>query len=86
MIVAEPLAVPVQDASEIDVTVYVLLVVGLTVKVYGLELIPFTVTGVVPSVYVKFHGAVPVSAILIALDSPSQIEAEPEMVAPAAQG
>ena len=31
---------------------------------------PVTVTGVVPSVYVKLHGWLPVKAILICLDVP----------------
>jgi hypothetical protein len=37
-------------ASETAVTVYVLDVTGETTKVYGVIVIPFTVTGVVPSV------------------------------------
>ena len=40
----------VQFASLTAVTVYVVVTVGLTLKVYGLALMPPTVTGVVPSV------------------------------------
>jgi hypothetical protein len=51
--VTTALPVPVLEhvlASVTLVTVYVLVEAGLTLKVYGLETIPFTVTGVVPSV------------------------------------
>ena len=51
--------------------------VGLTLKVYGLALMPPTVTGVVPSVYVTLHGWLPVSAILIAVLAPLQMVADP---------
>ena len=37
---------------------------GLTVKVYGLLLIPLIVTGVLPSVYVTLHGLLPVNVRL----------------------
>ena len=40
-----------------------------------------TVTGVVPSVYVILHGAVPVNAIEIVVEFPLQIVAVPVMVA-----
>ena len=40
----------VQFASLNAVTVYVFVELGLTVKVYGLDVIPLTLTGVVPSV------------------------------------
>ena len=39
--------------------------------------IPVTVTGVVPSVYVKLQGCAPVSAILIVVAVPLHTEAEP---------
>ena len=37
-------------ASETDVTVYVFVVAGFTLTVKGFEAMPFTVTGVIPSV------------------------------------
>ena len=37
-------------ASETEVTVYVFAVAGLTLTVYGFAVMPFTVTGVIPSV------------------------------------
>ncbi len=58
----------VQFASLKAVTVYVFVEDGLTVKVYGLVVIPVTLTGVVPSVYVRPHGCAPVNAILILFD------------------
>ena len=42
--------IEVQCASVNAVTIYVFVDEGLTVKVYGLVVIPFTVTGVVPLV------------------------------------
>ena len=48
--VAVPATVPVQFASLTAVSVYVVVVAGDTEKVYGDVVIPFTVTGVTPSV------------------------------------
>ena len=48
--VAVPDTVPVQFASLTAVSVYVVVVPGDTEKVYGDVVIPFTVTGVTPSV------------------------------------
>ena len=61
MITADPLYIPSQLTSEIAVNVYVVVAVGLTKKVYGVVGMEFTVTGVVPLVYVTLQGAVPVS-------------------------
>jgi hypothetical protein len=55
---------PVQLVLLTLLTVYVLVVDGLTVNEYGLVVIPVSVTGVVPSVYVKSHGLDPVSETL----------------------
>ena len=55
-------------------------VVGETVKVYGLVVIPVTVTGVTPLVYVTLHGCVPVKAmesVVLTL----QIVPDPEIAA-----
>jgi hypothetical protein len=67
----------VQLASDNDVRVYVLEDIGDTFIIYGLVLVPFIVTGVVPSVYVKVHGAVPVRATLKLVLDPLQIVVVP---------
>ena len=51
-------------ASETDVKRYVVVDEGLAIKIYGLDVMPFTVTGVVPSVRVIAQGWLPVRAIL----------------------
>ncbi|MNT15994.1 hypothetical protein D3C72_1510770 [compost metagenome] len=60
-------------ASPIELSVYVLSAVTLvTLNICGLVLV-VTVVGVVPSVYVKFQGGVPVKAILKVAVPPLQI-------------
>jgi hypothetical protein len=78
---ALPLVVPVQFLSLTAVTVYVVVVPGVTVKVYGEVPMLFTVTGVVPSVYVIDHGAVPVSATEIVALCPIHTAVVPLIVA-----
>ena len=63
--------------SETFVTVYVVLVVGLTGSVYGDDAILLMVTGVVPSVYVKDHGDEPDNATDKFVFPPLQIVAAP---------
>ena len=75
---ALPEAVPVQDASDTAVTVYVVVEDGLTERVAGLEGTPVCVT---PSDQVTSHGAVPVSAAWIVVEEPAQIVAVPVTVA-----
>jgi hypothetical protein len=50
------------------VSVYVLVVEGDTVKVYVLVLMLLTLTGMVPSVYVILHGALPVKITVNVVD------------------
>ena len=50
---------------------------GVGLNTYGLLVIPVTVTGVVPSVYVRLHGDVPVKAILTGVDVPLHTVALP---------
>ena len=67
----------VQFASLSAVTVYVFVPAGDTLTVKGLVAIPVTVTGVVPSEYVKLQGCVPVRATLKVVDPPLHIVAVP---------
>ena len=81
VIVAEPTKeVPVQLASDKAVTVYV--PSKAPAITYGEAAIPATLTGVTPSVYVKFQGALPVKAIvMLGIGSPIQIIPPPEITA-----
>jgi len=71
-------AAPVQFASEIAVTVYVVAVDGLTLRVAGLLIMPLCTP---ISDHVMLHGAVPVSAAEIVVELPTQIVAVPVTVA-----
>ena len=66
-------AIEVQFASLNAVTIKVFVLAGLTVGVYGFAVIPVTLTGVVPSEYVMFHGDSPVNAMLIVVEPPLHI-------------
>src|SRR4051794_3563196 len=68
--VAEPLDVPVQFASVIDVTVYVVVAEGLTLRD---AVVPLLMVCVTLSNQVTLNGAVPVSVAVIVADSPAQI-------------
>jgi hypothetical protein len=68
-------------ASVTLVTVHEVVVAGVTMKVYGLPVIPFTVKGVVPSVKVRLHGEAPVRATAIDALAPLQIVVVPLIVA-----
>jgi len=78
VITALPDEVPGQPAPVTAVTVYVVVVVGLTLRVAGLLVIPFCVT---PSDQVTFHGAVPVSAAVSVVELPTQMLVVPLTVA-----
>jgi hypothetical protein len=65
------------DASLKAVMVKVFVLAGETVIVYGLLFIPLIVTGVVPSVYVRLHGAVPVNTTFRSVEDPLQIVVVP---------
>ena len=54
-----------------------MVVVGDTLKVYGLLNMPVTGVDVEPSYQVRFQGAVPVNATDIVVDEPVQVVAEP---------
>ena len=73
VITADPLPLPVQYASETDVTVYVVVVDGDTVRV------PVEVTA--PSDQVTLNGAVPVSVAVMVVAEPAQMVALPETTA-----
>jgi hypothetical protein len=80
VIIAEPVlspAIEVQFASLKAVTVYVLVLDGETLIICGEVVIPVIVTGVVPSVYVRLQGCVPVNAIEIFVEPPLQIVVVP---------
>lgn len=79
--VAVPEPVPGQLASDTAVRLYVLVAVGLTGKLTGEAVIPVTVVGVVPFVYVTDQGAVPVRATLSVAEPPKQIGPPPLNVA-----
>lgn len=82
VMMAEPLPVLLQElASETLDTVYVVVKEGLTLNVYGLVLMLLTVTGVVPSVYVRLHGGVPVKATDAVALFPLQMVILPEITA-----
>ena len=72
--VALPEDVPAQDASLIDVIVYVVVDGGETLRDV---LVPLVTTSVNPSDQVMFHGAVPVSDAVIVAELPAQIVALP---------
>src|SRR3954453_6319902 len=76
--VAEPLDVPVQFASVIDATVYVVVAEGLTLRD---ALVPLLMVCITLSNQVTLNGAVPVSAAVIVADSPAQIAPLPLTVA-----
>lgn len=57
------------------------MVTGDTLNVYGDDVIPVTVTGVLPLVYVILHGAVPVNATERVALLPLHIVAVPEITA-----
>ena len=79
---AVPENTPVQPVASLTaVKLYVVVAAGDTVKVYGDEAIPGTVTGVTPLVYVRFHGPVPVRATDRVADAPLHIEVVPLKVA-----
>src|SRR3954451_23550916 len=63
--VAEPLEVPVQFASVIDVTVYVVVAEGLTVRD---AVVPLLMVCVTLSDQVTVHGALPVSVAVIVVE------------------
>ena len=82
MIIGVPVKeVPVQFASLNAVTEYVLVVAGFIEMLYGFAVIPVIETGVMPSVYVMFHGCAPVKITLRFEPAPAQMVAVPEMVA-----
>jgi hypothetical protein len=74
-VLSAPMAVQFTSLSA-DI-VYVLVELGLTLKVYGLAAMPDTVVGVVPSVYVSVHGCEPVKATLSVVLPPLHIVALP---------
>jgi hypothetical protein len=74
---ALPEEVPEQAASESDVTEYVVLVDGLTVRVAGLD----ETVWVNPSDQIRLQGAVPIRAAWITVEEPAQIVASPETAA-----
>jgi len=76
--VADPELLPAQFASEIAVTVYVVVTDGLTVLVAGLTVMPLWET---PSDQVTLHGAVPVNAAWICAEPPGLIAPPPDTVA-----
>ena len=78
VIVAEPLDVPVQFASVSDVTVYVFVAAGLTLRV---AVVPLLMVCVTLSDQVTVHGAVPVSVAVIVAEPPGQIAPVPLTVA-----
>lgn len=78
---ALPEKVPGPVASLKAVKVYVVVEAGETLKVYGLLVIFDTFTGVVPSVYVKLHGCVPVKTTEMLVEAPAHIVLFPLMVA-----
>jgi len=67
----------VQFTSLNAVTVYVVVVVGLTTKVYGLVVIPVTLVVALPSYHDRAQGCVPVKATLIVVEPPLQMVAVP---------
>jgi hypothetical protein len=69
--------VPVQFTSLTAVSVYVFVLVGDTLIVLGLLVIPVNVIGVVPSVYVILQGWTPVNATDRLVEAPEQIAAVP---------
>ena len=68
-----------QFASFTAVIVYVFVDDGETLITFGDDVIPDTITGVVPSVYVILHGCVPVKATDRFVELPLQIVAVPLM-------
>ena len=77
--VAEPLEVPVQLASVSDVTVYVFVAAGLTLRD---AVVPLLMVWVTLSDQVTVKGAVPVSAAVIVAEPPGQ-NAPPPLTAAA---
>jgi hypothetical protein len=71
---AEPWALPPQYASELAVTVYVVVEDGDTTRVAGEAVMPFCTK---PSDQVRFHGAVPVSAAEMVAEPPAQTAVVP---------
>jgi hypothetical protein len=74
VIVAEPLDVPVQFASVIELIVYVFVAAGLTLRE---AVVPLLIVCVTLSDQITVHGAVPVSVALIVAEPPGQIAAVP---------
>ena len=61
--------------------VYVVVVVGLTVKIYGELVIPVTITGEAPFKYLNLQGGVPVRETERLAEFPLHIEGVPEIEA-----
>src|SRR3954451_17604381 len=78
VIVAEPLKVPVQYASVIELIVYVFVDAGLTLRD---AVVPLLIVCDTLSDQVTLNGAVPVSAAVIVAEPPGQIAAVPLTVA-----
>jgi hypothetical protein len=70
---------PLPSLSESSV--YDVVVVGLTVKVYGELVIPVTITGETPFKYLNLHGGVPVRETERLAELPLHIEGVPEIEA-----
>lgn len=73
VITAAPDGVPGPFASLTSVRVYVVVDVGETIIIYGLVVIPLTVTEVVPSEYVMLQGRGLVKATVRSVEEPEQI-------------
>jgi hypothetical protein len=73
VMVADPEAVPVQDASVTLVTEYVVVLLGETVRCAGDE----PTDWLAPSLQERIHGPEPVRAAEIVAEPPAQMDAEP---------
>ena len=76
-----PLIVPAPFISLTEIIVYVVVVLGLTIKVFGLDAILFIVTGVTPSEYVMLQLGVPVNVTVRVVLCPLHIVFDPDIEA-----